>query len=86
MYEKRYIDNFGNVIKSARVSKNMTQSELAKRLSITPRYLKAIENSGRKPSYHLLTRMIYELDISMDDMLWSKENLHGKMHLLKRVK
>jgi transcriptional regulator with XRE-family HTH domain len=53
------IDNTGGdlgaAIKSARQLSGMTQKELAGRLEITERYLKAIENSGRIPGYKLLT-------------------------------
>lgn len=53
----------GGMVKSARQAKELTQSQLAERLLISTRYLKAIENSGRKPSYDLLARIIIELDI-----------------------
>jgi len=62
----RLADCFGSVVKSARQAKGMTQIQLAKMLQITPRYLKAIENSGRKPSYDLLVRIVRELDIPTD--------------------
>ena len=52
------------MIKSARQSKQLTQSKLAEILGITTRYLKAIENSGRIPSYNLFVRIVHELDIS----------------------
>jgi transcriptional regulator with XRE-family HTH domain len=48
----------------------MTQTQLAERLGITPRYLKAIENSGRKPSYDLLVRIVRELDIPADTVFY----------------
>ena len=56
-------DCLGAIIKAARKSKALTQTQLARRLEITTRYLKSIENSGRKPSYDLLSRIIHELDI-----------------------
>ena len=63
-------DNFGSVVKSARQAKGLTQSQLAESLKITPRYLKAIENSGRKPSYDLLVRIIRELEIPADTIFY----------------
>ena len=59
-------DYFGFVVKAARKKKDLTQSRLAEKLSISTRYLKAIENSGRKPSYGLLVKIIHELDIQTD--------------------
>jgi len=66
---------FGIVVKSARQAKGMTQVRLAELLSISTRYLKAIENSGRKPSYDLLVRMIHELDISADALLHPEKEM-----------
>jgi transcriptional regulator with XRE-family HTH domain len=51
----------------------LTQAQLADRLNITPRYLKAIENSGRKPSYDLLVRMVRELDIPADMVFYPEQ-------------
>jgi transcriptional regulator with XRE-family HTH domain len=67
---KSNIDSLGSVIKSARHAKQLTQCRLAEQLGITPRYLKAIENSGRKPSYDLLSRIIRELDIPADTVFY----------------
>ena len=62
-------DYFGIVVKTARQKKRITQVQLAESLSISPRYLKAIENSGQKPSYELLVRIIEELDISANTLI-----------------
>jgi transcriptional regulator with XRE-family HTH domain len=59
-------DPLGGAIKTARKAKGITQSQLAERLDISLRYLKAIKNSGQKPSYDLLSRIVRELDISTD--------------------
>jgi transcriptional regulator with XRE-family HTH domain len=72
------IDQLGGVVKSSRLAKNMTQLQLAERLAITPRYLKVIENSGRKPSYDLLVRIIRELDIPADTVFYP-ESAEGKI-------
>ena len=66
-------DYFGKVVKSARQAKGLTQFQLADLLDITPRYLKAIENSGRKPSHRLLVHIIEELAISADTLLKSEK-------------
>ena len=68
MHEKKLVSCLGDNIKAARSAKSMTQSELAARLKISPRYLKAIENSGRKPSYGLLVTLVRELDIECDEV------------------
>ena len=71
------LDSLGVVIKSARKATGMTQSQLAEKLSISTRYLKGIENSGRKPSYDLLVRIVFELDISAD-MIFRSEYIEEK--------
>jgi transcriptional regulator with XRE-family HTH domain len=77
-------DHLGSVVKSARQSKHLTQYRLAEQLGITPRYLKAIENSGQKPSYDLLTRLIRELDLSPDAIFSSgQEWISAKIYILQ---
>jgi transcriptional regulator with XRE-family HTH domain len=70
---KGNIDHLGSVVKSARQAIQLTQSQLAERLNITVRYLKAIENSGQKPSYDLFVRIVRELDISADTVVYPDE-------------
>ena len=86
--ECKNIDYFGSVVKSARQASGMTQAQLAERLSISTRYLKAIENSGRKPSYNLLTRIIHELGISADTVFNPEKDpkqRSSKIVLLEKV-
>ena len=88
MQDTNRADSFGVVVKSSRQAKPMTQSQLAARLGITPRYLKAIENSGRKPSYDLLVRIVRELDIPADTVFYPEhetENLPMKITPLRKV-
>lgn len=66
MPENNIADVLGSAIKAARKEKGFTQAKLADKLGISLRYLKSIENSGRKPSYDLLARTVRELDISTD--------------------
>jgi transcriptional regulator with XRE-family HTH domain len=68
------VENLGGAIKSARKSKRLTQKQLADKLNISPRYLKAIENSGRKPSYAVLKRAIYELEIAAELVFFPEPN------------
>jgi len=86
---KNNTDYFGIVVKSARKAKGLTQSQLADLLAITPRYLKAIENSGRRPSYDLLVRIIRELEIPADAVLYSDINekkVSSRLFVCKKYK
>jgi Predicted transcriptional regulators len=80
MQNENSIDYFGSVVKSARLKKGLTQVQLAALLHISTRYLKAIENSGRKPSYDLLIRIIQELSIPTEKV-FRLEQKKGKCQL-----
>ena len=79
------LDNrLGAAIKATRQAKGWTQSYLAGLLKITPRYLKALENSGRKPSYDLFVRIIRELEISADTIFYPEnERFPAKLYILQ---
>jgi len=66
MSKEHIEDCLGDAIKAARATKGISQPQLAMSLGITTRYLKLIENSGRKPSYKLLCHILRELEISSD--------------------
>ena len=66
--------NLGATIKAARKNKHLTQLELSEKLGITPRHLQAIENENKTPSYDLLSRMLFHLNIPADSILNSTEN------------
>ena len=74
MHKDNTTDNLGGVIKSARIANKLTQKELSTKLKISMRYLKAIENSGQKPSYKLLKTIVATLDIPAE-MVFKKANL-----------
>lgn len=56
----------GGIIKDARLKKELTREQLAKRLNISHRYLISIENEKRKPSYDVFFKIIRELAIVPD--------------------
>jgi transcriptional regulator with XRE-family HTH domain len=69
---KNYRNRLGHSVKSARLRKGLTQLELAEELRITPRYLKAIENSGQKPSYDLFMRIVWVLELPANLIFYSE--------------
>ena len=75
-------DKLGSVIKSTRLSKHLTQKQLAERLSISPRYLMSLENKKQIPSCDLLFRIIRELGISAD-MIFYPENKNDDEEIKK---
>jgi transcriptional regulator with XRE-family HTH domain len=80
--QRKKIGTMGDVIKSARQSMGMTQKQLAESLCITPRYLKAIENSGRKPSHSLFVRIVEAIGIQAYVISQSEsKELYEKMYI-----
>ena len=76
-------EKLGGVIKSSRQERQLTQKQLAARLSITPRYLMSIENKKRTPGRDLLFRMIRELDIPVDTIFYPQHGYEcGLVHRL----
>ena len=74
----------GGVVKAARLDKQLTQKELAGRLSISPHYLMSIENKKKMPGRDLLFLLIRELDIPVYAIFYPE---HGReCELLDRLR
>ena len=67
-------EKLGSVVKAARKKRNLTQKQLAERLSITPQYLMSIENRKQIPGSSLLFLIIRDLDLSADEIFYPE---HG---------
>lgn len=65
--------SLGCAIKTARISKRLSQEKLAEMLGITPTHLKHIESENRKPSIDVLFNIVQILHISLDDLLLGKD-------------
>lgn len=59
----------GEVLRDARVAKDLKLRELARRLQIAPSYLSDIENDRRIPSEELIQPMAQQLDLSFDELM-----------------
>lgn len=87
MQNEGFRDGFGYAVKSVRQSMGMTQVQLAEKLCITSRYLKGIENSGRTPSYDLFMRIIKELGIHADFIIYPEnKSVSSKVYALAEQK
>jgi len=79
-------EKLGNAVKTARIEKNLTQQQLAARLSISPHYLMAIENRNQIPSSKVLFRIIRELNISADAIFYPEQGhdceLVNRLHIM----
>lgn len=64
------INKVGEIIRSSRLRNNLTVEVLAERIGISNRYLSAIENEGRIPSYYILGKLINTLSIDANQFFY----------------
>lgn len=62
--------DFGHILKEIRMKKGYTREQLAERAGISTRYLSAIENEQREPSYEVLYGIFHGLGISADTVFY----------------
>ena len=61
--------DFGNTLKSLRISKQLTQAQLAQRLGLTKSVISAYETGLRMPSYDILISIAKIFNVSTDFLL-----------------
>lgn len=61
--------DFGGRLKEIRVSKNLTQKQLALLISSTERGIQRYESGERKPNFDAIIALVEALDISADYLL-----------------
>ena len=59
-------------IRKGRKNKKITQEELAEKLEVSPTHVKHIESGHRKPSIEILFEITKILNISLDGVVFSK--------------
>lgn len=64
--EKFDFKAFGQAIKVARKAKGISRNALADKMSIAPRYIASIENSGQHQSLQIFYEFVTFLDVSVD--------------------
>lgn len=75
----------GEKIKTLRLSRNMTQSELAEKLNVTKSTVSSYENDSRQPSYEVLIKIASLFNITIDSLLMDKRNgIYLDMHNLNQ--
>ncbi|ELK48058.1 helix-turn-helix transcriptional regulator [Halobacillus sp. ACCC02827] len=61
-----------NKIKLARLEKDLTQAQLAKRVQATRQTIGLIEKGTYNPSLQLCIAIAKELDKTLDDLFWEE--------------
>ena len=67
------IKNMGYILKQARLKMGYTRDQLSERVGISHRYLTAIENEERRPSYEVLSKLLRNLGLSADSIFYPEK-------------
>ena len=90
--------DFGNMLKTLRLRKNMTQAKLANKLGLTKSVISAYETGLRLPSYDILIHIARIYNVSTDYLLGieqkqeidlsglSQEEIDALMNLINAMK
>jgi transcriptional regulator with XRE-family HTH domain len=60
----------GDIVRSARKAKGLSQSALAEAIDVSHRTIIAVENNQRYPTYEVFHRLVHALDISADSIVF----------------
>lgn len=69
---------YGQRIKEIRIAKELTQQELADRLSIKRETINNVENGRQKPTIELLIKLSSEVNMSLDEILQVETTLKNE--------
>lgn len=64
------LNNLGQIIKQTRLSAGLTQDELSERIDVSARYIMALENERKRPSFEVLCKLILTLNIPPDNIFY----------------
>ena len=56
----------GNIVRSAREARNLSQTALAKKIAVSKQTIIAVEKNQRNPKYEVFCRLVHALGISAD--------------------
>lgn len=59
-------------LKQARLAKNLSQTELAKRIGVSRQTINMIENGAYNPTIELCIKICKELDATLNDLFWKE--------------
>ncbi|BBK75864.1 helix-turn-helix domain-containing protein [Clostridium butyricum] len=81
------MDTIGNTINKLRKNRNISKSELARKIDVSPAYITMLENGKKSnPSLEILTKISNVLEIPLDTLVTSpktKENKFDLFHILE---
>lgn len=59
-------------LKQARLAKNLSQTELAKRIGVSRQTINMIENRAYNPTIELCIKICRELGVTLNDLFWKE--------------
>lgn len=71
--QEKIVKNLGYILKKARLNRGYTREQLSERTGISVRYLTAIENEQKRPSYDVLYLLLHNLGISADCIFYPEK-------------
>jgi transcriptional regulator with XRE-family HTH domain len=79
----------GELVEAARLKKNLSRSKLSEQIGVGERHIYAIEHEGGNPSYKVLRKLVYALELSPDGIFYpqseeSNPELADLFNMLRR--
>jgi putative transcriptional regulator len=65
------IPQIGGIVRSARESMGLSQSELAKKTGVSKQTVHAVESNQWRPKYEMFYRLVHVLNVSADLFIYS---------------
>lgn len=79
-------DELGEILKQTRIESGYSREQVSERVGISLRYLIAIENENKKPSYEVLFQLIRELNVKTDTIFFPEsKSINTKLEKLIRL-
>lgn len=60
----------GRIVEAKRLEKHLSREKLAEKIGVGARHIFSIEHEGGNPSYKVLKKLIYALELSPDDIFY----------------
>ncbi len=80
------VELLGEMVEAARLRKDLSRSKLSEQIGVGERHIYAIEHEGGNPSYSVLRKLIYAIELSPDEIFYPQsEHTNPKLATLFRA-
>jgi len=80
------VELLGGMVEAARLKKNLSRSKLSEQIGVGERHIYAIEHEGGNPSYSVLRKLIYALEMPPEDIFYTQnDHSNPKLETLYRA-